>query len=83
MKGHRKEGGVGGGSGLPSTVCEPAAIVARMDKTDEEGQAEAGGCLRRSRLGGLLRRGRMKLDWPCFCLAMIREHGSAKRVFAA
>lgn len=38
MEGHRKGGGgVGSGSGLPSTVCELAAIVARIDKTDDEG----------------------------------------------
>lgn len=48
INGHRKDGGgVGNGSGLPSTECELAAIVARMDKTDDEGQdIAAGDCLR-------------------------------------
>lgn len=48
INGHRKDGGgVGNGSGLPSTVCELAAMVARIDKTDDEGQAiAAGDCLR-------------------------------------
>jgi len=50
IKGQRKEGGcVGSGRGLPSTVCEAAAIVERIDKTDKEGQVE--GC------GGALDRG--------------------------
>lgn len=44
INGHRKDrGGVGSGSGLPSTVRELAAIVARIDKTDDEGQAMAAG----------------------------------------